>query len=927
MERFLQKNANDFDFRALEGGGDFAARFLGIVNADALVDELAASIAWVRENVPKTPVGAACPLRTPTDIKQLLDKGTEGVLSAGSLSALSLSASAVATIDTGRISLLLTNYRTLKSFKAMVGKVIINASVWDGNSYEQLIRADKDAEVQAMCLVAYWCKIPQVSEAFADLTFEFRYNGTGSRSLTATLKLCENEDNLRSVLGLSGRRKVCVYSDLVQMMLDEGRFTDGADVGDRLIKVLNEDGVSPGKLNADTMKRYIHLGRRCGNDIVKSCLEKWEALNRRDSLVDGITVLRGVCSSTENDVELGTILHELMLQQRAGLRKQLITPRSHNDAVTPANIAKGILLRNFIYTHVLRSFPKHKELIERFAPSAFYLAQFGIDENGIRVSDPPDEDADADSVVDAGGQADGGPTSSYKSRLPLEKFLKSLMFNKLERVICSMAKSSSQNTLDLTTEEAKSIKASLDEIAGHYVADFPPIQVAVNAGVVRHTVESSSVLTVVTEGAPLTHDEYKLQLADFQKRVADFDKAKLEAFINNRVAFVVDDLATEGSLKRKLNSVPLMKETRRKVFVHDEMCARGVDLQQCRAQKKSIFTPLKQNMTRESMDMVMSLYEEFKSVVDDAKGSDDVIVVLMPGPPPNSPVNKNVQVAHMALTRHVPKLQPPKIGNVEARVADYLSRTKAKSAFGGSSQNNIIFTKQGSSPFLRKTMSNLGGDNFINKWCVPLIPFPQLVNVKCDDYEELLGASDKAPLEGDVDVDSCQVTSDELVLGNERVVPFPHEYDMALGMEMLDTFDSDILIGIYPGSGEMLKAVLSKQKHGVAICATKAHKTFILNNIRDWVKRMNLVNFSDRPQKPRALLNFEVAMQTSARAATTTPPAPAPAPALERPQAITTVEAKAHPVAPVVPVGGRATAEPVIPAKAPSLMAFGSSLL
>ena len=178
-----------------------------------------------------------------------------------------------------------------------------------------------------------------------------------------------------------------------------------------------------------------------------------------------------------------------------------------------------------------------------------------------------------------------------------------------------------------------------------------------------------------------------------------------------------------------------------------------------------------------------------------------------------------------------------------------------------------------------------------------------------------------------MDADSCQQTADELVLGKEDVVPFPHEYDMALGMEMLDTFDSDILIGIYPGSGEMLKAVLGKQKHGVAICATKAHKMFILNNIRDWVTRMNLVNFSDRPQKPRALLNFEVAMQTSARAATTTPPAPAPAPALERPQAITTVEAKAHPVAPVVPVGGRATAEPVIPAKAPSLMAFGSSLL
>ena len=70
-------------------------------------------------------------------------------------------------------------------------------------------------------------------------------------------------------------------------------------------------------------------------------------------------------------------------------------------------------------------------------------------------------------------------------------------------------------------------------------------------------------------------------------------------------------------------------------------------------------------------------------------------------------------------------------------------------------------------------------------------------------------------------------------------------------------------------------------------------------------------------QKPRALMNFEVAMQrnladASARVATTNPTAPA----ADRPPAVTTIEAKAHPAAPVVPVGARATAEPAIPAKA-----------
>ena len=60
-----------------------------------------------------------------------------------------------------------------------------------------------------------------------------------------------------------------------------------------------------------------------------------------------------------------------------------------------------------------------------------------------------------------------------------------------------------------------------------------------------------------------------------------------------------------------------------------------------------------------------------------------------------------------------------------------------------------------------------------------------------------------------------------------------------------------------------------------------------------------------------------------ARVATANPTAPA----ADGPPVVTTIEAKAHPAAPVVPVGERAAAEPVIPAKAPSLAAFGSSLL
>ena len=64
---------------------------------------------------------------------------------------------------------------------------------------------------------------------------------------------------LRSVLGISGWRKVCLYSDLTQMMLDEGRVAGGADVGDRLIKLMTEDGVSLDKINAVTSPKKSRL--------------------------------------------------------------------------------------------------------------------------------------------------------------------------------------------------------------------------------------------------------------------------------------------------------------------------------------------------------------------------------------------------------------------------------------------------------------------------------------------------------------------------------------------------------------------------------------------------------------------------------------------------------------------------------------------
>ena len=56
------------------------------------------------------------------------------------------------------------------------------------------------------------------------------------------------------------------------------------------------------------------------------------------------------------------------------------------------------------------------------------------------------------------------------------------------------------------------------------------------------------------------------------------------------------------------------------------------------------------------------------------------VVVIVPGAPPNTPENVVLKTVHKVLGRHVPKLQPPKIGAISLLPSDLLQRTKSKVA-------------------------------------------------------------------------------------------------------------------------------------------------------------------------------------------------------------------------------------------------------
>ena len=57
-------------------------------------------------------------------------------------------------------------------------------------------------------------------------------------------------------------------------------------------------------------------------------------------------------------------------------------------------------------------------------------------------------------------------------------------------------------------------------------------------------------------------------------------------------------------------------------------------------------------------------------------------------------------------------------------------------------------------------------------------------------------------------------TAEELALEGEVLVPFPHELNKELGLELIHVFAAEVVVTTTVGSGELFKAALQKHKYG-----------------------------------------------------------------------------------------------------------------
>ena len=174
-----------------------ADRFMKLVTDNEFSDELTKAMQHVSDSLDPTPKGLACPFTAMDDIKKVMAEPTMSRMASGSLAGLQLNYSAMSSFDCGRIRWCLKEHSTVADFKAAVGSIKINFDTPSDSG--KLVRLNKDAEVQAMCLLIYWDQTPELMNAAQDLIFEFVHGGIGSRSRSATLKLIDAADSKRKV--------------------------------------------------------------------------------------------------------------------------------------------------------------------------------------------------------------------------------------------------------------------------------------------------------------------------------------------------------------------------------------------------------------------------------------------------------------------------------------------------------------------------------------------------------------------------------------------------------------------------------------------------------------------------------------------------------------------------------------------------------
>ena len=139
-------------FSALPLNTDSKDKYKQLIISGKLGEELVKAYQHVKSLPAMVPAGITCGIRKFADVQKLVADNEESMFS-GSLSQLSVDDRALATIDFGRIGHVIESADTDLQLKSILGVITIN--IPEGKQ-QPFMRANKDAEVDALCLLMFW---------------------------------------------------------------------------------------------------------------------------------------------------------------------------------------------------------------------------------------------------------------------------------------------------------------------------------------------------------------------------------------------------------------------------------------------------------------------------------------------------------------------------------------------------------------------------------------------------------------------------------------------------------------------------------------------------------------------------------------------------------------------------------------------------
>ena len=162
----------------------------------------------------------------------------------------------------------------------------------------------------------------------------------------------------------------------------------------------------------------------------------------------------------------------------------------------------------------------------------------------------------------------------------------------------------------------------------------------------------------------------------------------------------------------------------------------------------------------------------------------------------------------------------------------------------------MLFSMQRNGPMYKNQMMHLPDSQlYLNRWNISAISWAHMMKVHRKVHDKMF-PRETGPcgcFGGDSDDDHEPPTAEELALEDDVLVPFPHELNKELGLELIHVFAAEVVVTTTVGSGELFKAVLQKQKYGLGICKTMTHNSQVWQEMKNFAKTMNLVPLSDAP--------------------------------------------------------------------------------